>query len=75
VNDVKRAKWWRAQKKQFPQFFKAPDQKKTQELIQQITQAEKLGLSAQETSSQSATPASTTDHAVSEWIAPLRFIK
>jgi len=62
VNDVKRAKWWRAQKKQFPQFFKAPDQKKFQELIQQITQAEKLGLSAQEISNLSATPASTINH-------------
>ncbi len=75
MNDVKRAKWWRAQKKQFPEFFKAPDQKKFQELIQQITQTEKLGLSAQGNSNLSATPASTTDHAVSEWIAPLRFIK
>jgi len=73
MNDAKRAKWWRAQKKQFPQFFKAPDQKKFQELIQQITQTEKLGLSAQGNSNLSATPASTTDHAVSGWTAPLRF--
>jgi len=46
VNDVKRAKWWGVQEKQFPQFFKTPDQKEFQELIQQMTQTEKLSLSA-----------------------------
>lgn len=57
VNDVKRAKWRRGQEKQFSQFFKAPDQKVFQELIQQMTQTEKLSLSAQGNPSQSATSA------------------
>jgi len=40
VNGVKRTRTREAQEKQFKEFFKAPDEKEFQELIEQIREAE-----------------------------------